>query len=248
MNWRQGLLIFFASAALGGCATMPAGPSVMVLPGPGKPFAVFQADDAVCRQWARQQVGAEPSETVNQNIAGGAALGTVLGAGMGAAIGSLSGDAGAGAAIGAATGLFAGTTMATGPAYSSGAILQRRYDNAYLQCMYASGNQIPGGTYPSRRAPPPPPPPPGPPSGMGQSPSPAIGPPPPEQQVAATTDQLEVRSGPGVNHPLVAQVPKGTLLVIRGSAPDWWYVRLPNGAFGWVMKKFTAPPSLPPRG
>ncbi len=245
MNWRQGVLICFALAALGGCATVPSGPSVMVLPGPGKPFAVFQGDDAVCRQWASQQVGAEPSETVNQNVAGGAALGTVLGAGMGAALGSISGDAGAGAAFGAATGLLAGTAMATGPAYSSGAILQRRYDNAYLQCMYARGNQIPGVVYPSRRAPPPPPPP-APPSATGRQPSPAMGPPVSGEKVAVIAEQVEVRSGPGLNHSLVAQVPKGVVLVIRGSAPDWWYVQLPNGAFGWVERKFTAPVSLPP--
>jgi uncharacterized protein YceK len=42
---------------LNGCATVPTGPRVMVLPGPGKPFDQFQAEDATCRQWARQQIG-----------------------------------------------------------------------------------------------------------------------------------------------------------------------------------------------
>jgi hypothetical protein len=248
MNWRKGLLIFLAMAALSGCATVPSGPSVMVLPGPGKPFAAFQAEDISCRQWAKQQVGGEPSETVNQNLAGGAALGTVLGAGMGAALGSISGDAGAGAAFGAATGLLAGTAMASGPAYSSGDILQRRYDNAYLQCMYAYGNQIPGVVRSSRRAVPPPPPPPPPPSTMGSPPSSPPSASGPEQKVTVTAEQLEVRSGPGLNHSLVAQVPKGIVLVIRGSAPEWWYVQLPNGSFGWVMRKFTAPVPLPASG
>ena len=39
------------------CATVPTGPSVMVLPGSGKNFEQFQTDDAVCRQWAAQQTG-----------------------------------------------------------------------------------------------------------------------------------------------------------------------------------------------
>lgn len=43
---------------LGGCASISTGPSVMVLPAPGKPFELFQADDSVCRQWAAQQIGA----------------------------------------------------------------------------------------------------------------------------------------------------------------------------------------------
>jgi hypothetical protein len=33
-----------------GCATVPSGPSVMVLPGTGKSLEQFQADDLVCRQ------------------------------------------------------------------------------------------------------------------------------------------------------------------------------------------------------
>jgi len=40
---------------LSACATAPTGPSVMVLPGSGKPFEQFQADDTICRQWAARQ-------------------------------------------------------------------------------------------------------------------------------------------------------------------------------------------------
>jgi hypothetical protein len=157
MNWKQGFLLFFVVMVLNACATVPTGPSVMVWPGPGKPFEAFQSDDAICRQWAAQQIGTSPNDTVNQNLVGGAALGTLAGAGLGAAIGAASGNAGAGAAIGAASGLVGGTAMATGPAYGAGYQVQRRYDNAYLQCMYAKGNQIPG-QRPSRRSVPPPPP------------------------------------------------------------------------------------------
>jgi hypothetical protein len=161
MNWKWGFLLFLAVVALSGCATFPMGPSVRVLPGPWKPFEVFQSDDAVCRQWAAQQIGTSPDEAAGNTLASGAAIGTLLGAGLGAAIGSASGHAGAGAAIGAAVGLLTGTSMATDPAYTAGSAVQRRYDNAYVQCMYAKGNQIPGMVRPStRRAYPPPPPPP----------------------------------------------------------------------------------------
>ncbi len=153
-----------AMAALTGCATAPTGPSVMVLPAPGKPFEVFQQDETVCRQWAFQQSGAQPGQTVNQNIANSAAVGAVAGAAIGAAIGSTTGHAGSGAVIGAGTGMLSGAAAGSGPAYASAWEVQRRYDIAYQQCMYAKGNQIPGmrrpAGYSRRTAPPPPPPPP----------------------------------------------------------------------------------------
>jgi len=149
MSWKCLFLTFLAVAVLSACATVPTGPSVMVWPAPWKPFEVFQSDDAVCRQWAAQQCGISPSDAYNQNLFAGAGIGTLLGAGLGAA-------------IGAASGLLTGTAVATDPAYAAGQAVQRRYDNAYLQCMYAKGNQIPGDNRRSgRTAPPPPPPPPG---------------------------------------------------------------------------------------
>ena len=161
MNWKWSFLIFLAAVALSACATVPTGPSVMVWPGPWKPFEVFQSDDAVCRQWAAQQSGTSPSDAFNQNLVAGAGIGTLLGAGLGAAIGAAYGNVGAGAAIGAASGLLGGTAVATDPAYAAGYAVQRRYDNAYVQCMYAKGNQIPGLMRSStRRTYPPPPPPP----------------------------------------------------------------------------------------
>ena len=81
-----------------GCATAPAGPSVMVLPGAGRSFDQFQADVSVCRDWAAQQV---------------------KGAFMDA------------------------------PSFE----VQRRYDNAYIQCMYAKGHQVPGFDLPARTPP-----------------------------------------------------------------------------------------------
>jgi len=156
MSLKGIVLLLLAAVALSACATIPAGPSVMVWPGPGKPFEVFQSDDAVCRQWASQQVGAQPGESAGKTLASGAAIGTVLGAGLGAAIGAATGQFGAGLGIGAASGALLGTATAVGPSSGARYEVQRRYDNAYMQCMYAKGNQVPGvRTY--RRAVPPPP-------------------------------------------------------------------------------------------
>lgn len=145
----------------GGCASLPTGPTVMVLPGQGKPFEQFQVEDVQCRQWAAWQIGA-PQERADQSTAQGAVAGTLIGAGLGAALGSASGDAGVGAAIGAASGLLLGTASGADAGRFSGWEAQRRYDIAYMQCMYAKGNQVPGvvtRTRPVRRIPPPPPPP-----------------------------------------------------------------------------------------
>jgi hypothetical protein len=151
------LLFLFAVA---GCATMPTGPSVRVLPAPGKSFEQFMAEDDVCRQWASRQLGESPQETANQGTARSAAVGTALGAGAGALIGAAAGSPGAGAAIGGGSGLLLGTATGAGAGESSGMDAQRRYDNTYVQCMYAKGNQIPGTVRRaprSRRMPPPPP-------------------------------------------------------------------------------------------
>jgi hypothetical protein len=110
MNKRTGRIISsFVLLILSGCATLPTGPSVRVLPGTGKTFEQFMVDDAVCRQWAGQSVGISPQETVNRNTVTGAVVGTAIGAGLGAAGGAASGNPGAGAAIGAGSGLLVGT-------------------------------------------------------------------------------------------------------------------------------------------
>ena len=152
------------AATLAGCAAPPLGPSVAVMPGPNKPFDVFQTDQAVCRQFAEGQVGganAANASGTNQTLLG-AGVGTLLGAGLGAAIGAAAGNAGAGAAVGAGAGALGGTAIGASQAQASGASLQQRYDIAYQQCMYSRGNQVPGYVQPSPAAvPPPPPPPPG---------------------------------------------------------------------------------------
>jgi len=127
-----------------GCATLPTGPSVNVLPAQGKPFDTFRTEDAMCRQWAEQQMGNSTQDAYDRNVATGAVAGTAVGAGLGAAVGSASGHAGAGALIGAASGLLVGTAAGSSSGQVYGREAQRRYDNAYMQCMYSYGNQVPG--------------------------------------------------------------------------------------------------------
>jgi Glycine-zipper domain len=151
----QTYLTATALLLVSGCVTMPTGPTVMVLPGPGKPFEQFQVEDMTCRHWAEQQIGMAPQEVANQNTATGAVVGTAIGAGAGALLGAASGHAGAGAAIGAGSGLLVGTAAGANAGQVSGYEAQRRYDHAYVQCMYAKGNQVPGQQRRYRRVPPP---------------------------------------------------------------------------------------------
>jgi hypothetical protein len=165
MTNLKGRLAIAACTLVAGCVSQPMGPMVSVMPGPNKPFAVFQDDQAVCKQFADQQVAGAAAQANDRQV-GTAVVGTLLGAGLGAAIGG-----GRGAAIGAGSGAIAGTAIGAGPAQQAQMSLQQRYDIAYQQCMYARGNQIPG-----YGGPPPPPPP-----GYGAPPPPPAygGPPPP---------------------------------------------------------------------
>jgi hypothetical protein len=141
----------FGSLMLAGCATTPMGPTVRVMPGPYKPFEVFQRDNFECLQYADVQV-AGGAEAANNRAVGAAVIGT----GLGLALGAATGD-GSAATAGAVAGGAAGATIGAGMSDSANYSLQRRYDIAYAQCMYAKGNQVPGFARP-RAVPPPPPP------------------------------------------------------------------------------------------
>lgn len=128
-----------AILSLGACATIPTGPSVLVLPGRNKTFEQFRRDDVMCRQFALDQVsGTNPNQAAVDSGIRSAAVGTVLGAAAGAAIGG-----GRGAGVGAGTGLLVGGLAGTGAAEASAYGAQQRYNNAYVQCMYAQGNRVP---------------------------------------------------------------------------------------------------------
>src|SRR6185295_15510730 len=106
--------------ALGACATQPTGPSIMAMPGSGKTFDQFRADDYDCRGYAQGQSGSA-AEVGNDTAVRNAAIGTAIG-GRG------------GAGVGAAGGLVVGSAAGAGAGESSARGVQRRYDNAYIQC------------------------------------------------------------------------------------------------------------------
>src|ERR1700758_2433548 len=86
---------------LAACAQIPNGPSVAVMPPPGKPFVLCVADDQLCRNYATQSIGGtSASQAAAASAVTSAAVGTALGAAVGAVAGGHSG-AGTGAAIGA---------------------------------------------------------------------------------------------------------------------------------------------------
>lgn len=150
---KRNILVSLILLVAAGCATVPAGPSVAVMPAPGKPFDLFQAEDVTCRQYARDQIGASPQDTINNNTAAGAVFGGVVGG----ALGSLSGR-GTSTTLGAVTGALIGAAAGSDQGEYYGYQAQRRYDIAYQQCMYSNGNIIPGMRRYYRYAPPPPPP------------------------------------------------------------------------------------------
>jgi len=111
----------------------------MVLPGTSKSFDQFRYDDSVCRQFALEQAGGKVAgQTADDSMARSAVAGTVIGALAGAAIGGNQG-AGVGAGTGLLMGSMAGTSAGEASAYGG----QRRYDNAFIQCMYAKGHRVP---------------------------------------------------------------------------------------------------------
>jgi hypothetical protein len=186
---RQSVATLSAILFVGGCASPPMGPTVGAFPGPNKPFQLFQQEQAFCEQYASQQTAGQ-ANAANRQVVGSALLGAALGAGLGGAVGG-----GRGAGIGAASGAIVGTGVGAQGANNAQLSIQQQYDNAYVQCMYAKGNQVPGmmpvaAPAPQRAAPAPkkrlprpsdaPPPPPGdapPPPPSGNAPPP----PPPAQ-------------------------------------------------------------------
>jgi len=176
------LLALLALLALGACVTVPpSGPSMLVLPGSGKSFDQFRMNDAECRNYASYQVGgATAAQAAEGSGVRSAVVGTAVGAVAGAAIGGSEG-----AAVGAGTGLIVGSVAGSNAGSRSAYGMQQRYDNNYIQCMYASGHKVPvSGRFvdsvpQERRNYPPPPPgntsPPRPPANY----SPSYPPPPP---------------------------------------------------------------------
>ena len=116
---------------------MPSGPGVMALPGTGKSFDQFRADDMDCRQFANSQVGGETAERAQ---ADSAVKSAVVGTAVGALAGAIVGGRGS-VATGAGTGLLVARRRARvrqRPGRSSASLRYR-----YTQCMYAKGHKFP---------------------------------------------------------------------------------------------------------
>ena len=132
---------------LAACAGTPMGPTVRALPPQGKPFEQFQMEQYSCKQYADDQVRGQAESANTKGLIEGIA-GTALGAGLGAAVGG-----GRGAAIGAGAGAVAGTAVGASTSSHEQGGIQGQYNNAYVQCMVAKGNQV---ERPVVYAPPPP--------------------------------------------------------------------------------------------
>jgi hypothetical protein len=90
-----------------------------------------------------------------------------------------------------------------------------------------------------------------PPPGVVVSPAPMMAEPAPELAsgaVAVIIPTLNVRSGPGANYPVVAIVNQGQQMGVRGIVAGWLNVQMPNGLWGWVAQKYTAPVNPLPNG
>jgi hypothetical protein len=132
-------LILTPVMLLSACVSVPEGPSIMALPGTGKSFDQFRGDDAACRQYANAQVGGTtPNQAAGSSFAGSAAVGTAIGAAAGAAV-----NQGNSVGVGAATGLVMGSAVGVNQANLSSYEMRRRYDHAYIQCMYVKGHRVP---------------------------------------------------------------------------------------------------------
>lgn len=139
------LFLIFSSCT----STTPTGPKISVMPAPGKPFDVFVAEDNLCRQFALQAIGKAPQSATGHGV-GTAVAGTAIGTAAGAIMGGREG-----AAVGAGIGMIGGSAAGASQTQYEKHDIQWSYDNAYAQCMYAKGNQVPG--FPMQQVPPPPP-------------------------------------------------------------------------------------------
>lgn len=139
ISTRSSYIVIAIALAVSACTTVPTGPSRLALPGTGKSFEQFNDDDKTCRTYSlNQSNGVSASQAGNDSFAKSAAVGTAVGAVLGAAVGG-----GEGAAIGAGTGLLVGSAAGSDAAAESSYTVQQRYDNAYVQCMYAKGHKVP---------------------------------------------------------------------------------------------------------
>ncbi len=158
MRLRTAALTAISTAVLlAGCATQPLGPTVPVMPAPGKSMDAFRQDESYCEGYADERASGRVKQANDEELRRG-----VIGAALGAGLGALAGNTKGAVAGGIIGGVLGG---ASGSGYDQHRV-QRTYDVAYAQCMTARGNDVGMRRHPPRRwrgdyPPPPPPPPPG---------------------------------------------------------------------------------------
>ncbi|MBP7829719.1 MAG: SH3 domain-containing protein [Kiritimatiellae bacterium] len=62
-------------------------------------------------------------------------------------------------------------------------------------------------------------------------------------KVAAT--ELKVRAGPGINYTVVANLPRGAAVTVRGEFTDWLKIAPPPAASLWVSRGYVEPAGAP---
>ena len=141
---RQSLAIAIAASSMLADCAQPIGPTVQVLPPPGKTFEAFQADQRECSLYTNAQIRPMVDQAATAQL-GTAVIGTALGAGLGAAIGG-----GRGAGIGAASGAIVGAATGTDQNAQAQSRIQVFYDNTFAACMVARGDVLPAAPQPTQ--------------------------------------------------------------------------------------------------
>lgn len=134
--------VVLGAVMLSGCVSPPNGPDVRAMPGTGKSYEQFMADDSTCQNYARGNINGD-AQRANNNAVNTAAAATVIGAAGGALLGAASGHGGSGALIGAGSGLLVGSAMGNDSSMGSNDDIQEHYNDVYIQCMYAKGERVP---------------------------------------------------------------------------------------------------------
>lgn len=66
--------------------------------------------------------------------------------------------------------------------------------------------------------------------------------------ISVTAAALNVRSGPGLNYPVMTVIQQGEIYPVQATAQGWLYIQLPDGRYGWVQQAYTAPAATVPSG
>lgn len=66
-------------------------------------------------------------------------------------------------------------------------------------------------------------------------------------EVTVEADTLNVRMGPGRGYDVVNMLHRGETAEVGGIDGDWYYVNLPDGSYGWIVREYTTISSLEDR-